>query len=68
MFRALCQHHPTHTPPTHRHPSRRDPHDRAAADALRAGDIAAALDHLDTAGHLHMVDDELDFYRQALTR
>jgi TrwC relaxase len=46
----------------------RDPHDRAAADALRAGDIAAALDYLDTAGHLHIVADEFDFYRQALTR
>jgi ATP-dependent exoDNAse (exonuclease V) alpha subunit len=45
-----------------------DPHDRAAADALRASDIATALDHLDAAGHLHLVDDELDFYRQALTR
>jgi ATP-dependent exoDNAse (exonuclease V) alpha subunit len=68
MFRVLCQHHPTHTPQltvTHRV---QDPHDRAAADALRAGNIAAALDHLDTAGHLHIVDDELDFYRQALTR
>jgi ATP-dependent exoDNAse (exonuclease V) alpha subunit len=68
MFRVLCQHHPTHTPQltvTHR---LQNPHDRAAADALRAGDIAAALDHLDTAGHLHIVDDELDFYRHALTR
>jgi ATP-dependent exoDNAse (exonuclease V) alpha subunit len=26
------------------------------------------LEHLDAAGHLHIVDDELDFYRQALTR
>jgi AAA domain/TrwC relaxase len=68
MFRVLCQHHPSHTPEltvTHRV---RDPHDRAAADALRASDIAAALNHLDTAGHLHIVDDELDFYRQALAR
>jgi hypothetical protein len=68
MFRVLCQHHPTHTPQltvTHRV---QDPHDRAAADALRAGDITAALGHLDTAGHLHIVDDELDFYRQALIR
>jgi len=46
----------------------RDPHDCAAADAIRAGDIAAALDYLDAAGHLHIVDDELDFYRQALSR
>ena len=68
MFRVLCQHHPTHTPQltvTHRV---QDPRDRAAADALRAGDIAAALDHLDTAGHLHIVDNEVDFYRQALAR
>jgi ATP-dependent exoDNAse (exonuclease V) alpha subunit len=68
MFRVLCQHQPTHTPQltiTHRV---HDPHDRAAADALRAGDIGTALDHLDAAGHLHIVDDEIDFYRQALTR
>jgi ATP-dependent exoDNAse (exonuclease V) alpha subunit len=68
MFRVLCHHHPAHTPEltvTHRV---QDPHDRAAAAALRAGDITAALEHLDTAGHLHLVDDELDFYRQALGR
>jgi hypothetical protein len=68
MFRVLCQRHLAHTPQltvTHR---LRDPRDRAAADALRAGDITAALDHLDTAGHLHIVDDELDSYRQALGR
>jgi AAA domain/TrwC relaxase len=68
MFRVLCQRHLAHTPQltvTHRV---QDPRDRAAADALRAGDIAAALDHLDTAGHLHIVDNELDYYRQALAR
>jgi AAA domain/TrwC relaxase len=68
MFRVLCDRHPAHTPQltvTHRV---QDPHDRAAADALRAGDIAAALDHLDTVGHLHIVDNELAYYRQALTR
>ncbi|HYZ99966.1 MAG TPA: MobF family relaxase, partial [Acidimicrobiales bacterium] len=68
MFRVLCERHPAYTPQltaTHRV---RDPRDRAAADALRAGDIAPALDHLDAAGHLHIVDDELDYYRQALTR
>src|SRR5918995_602582 len=68
MFRVLCQHHPTHTPQLTISHRVRNPHDRAAADALRGGDIAAALDHLDAAGHLHLVDDELDFYRQALTR
>jgi AAA domain len=68
MFRVLCQHHPTHTPHLPLTHGVEDPHDRAAADALRAGDITATLDHLDAAGHLHIVDDELDFYRQALTR
>jgi ATP-dependent exoDNAse (exonuclease V) alpha subunit len=68
IFRVLCEHHPAHTSQltvTHR---LQDPHDQAAADALRAGDIAAALDHLDAVGHIHIVDDELDFYRQALAR
>jgi conjugative relaxase-like TrwC/TraI family protein len=59
---------PTHTPELTASHRVRDPHDCAAADAIRAGDIAAALDYLDAAGHLHIVDDELDFYRQALTR
>jgi ATP-dependent exoDNAse (exonuclease V) alpha subunit len=68
MFRVLCQRHPAHTPELTASHRVQDPHDRAAADALRAGDIAAALDHLDTVGHLHIVDDELDFYRQALAR
>jgi conjugative relaxase-like TrwC/TraI family protein len=68
MFRVLCQRHPAHTPELTASHRVRDPHDRAAADAMRAGDIAAALDLLDAAGHLHIVDDELDFYRQALSR
>jgi conjugative relaxase-like TrwC/TraI family protein len=68
MFRVLCQRHPAHTPELTASHRVRDPHDRAAADAIRAGDIAAALDLLDAAGHLHIVDDELDFYRQALSR
>jgi conjugative relaxase-like TrwC/TraI family protein len=68
MFRVLCQRHPAHTPELTASHRVRDPHDWAAADAIRAGDIAAALDLLDAAGHLHIVDDELDFYRQALSR
>ncbi|MGH9209052.1 MAG: MobF family relaxase [Acidimicrobiales bacterium] len=68
MFRVLCEHHPQHTPSlTHTHRVR-DPHDRAAAEALRHGDIGRALDHLEAAGHLHIVDQELDFYRQVLGR
>jgi conjugative relaxase-like TrwC/TraI family protein len=68
MFRVLCDHHPAQTPQltvTHRVT---DPLDRAAADALRSGHIATALDVLDAAGHLHLVEDELDYLRQALSR
>jgi conjugative relaxase-like TrwC/TraI family protein len=68
MFRVLCERYRAHTPQLTASHRVRDPHDRAAADALRAGDIAAALEHLDAAGHLHIVDDELDFYRQGLAR
>ncbi len=68
MFRVLCDHYPAHTPELAASHRVHDAHDRAAADALRAGDITAALGHLDAAGHLHIVDDELDFYRQALAR
>jgi conjugative relaxase-like TrwC/TraI family protein len=68
MFRVLCQRHPDHTPElteTHR---LRDPHDRLAADALREGQVAKALDHLEAAGHLHIVDDEFQIYVELLTR
>jgi conjugative relaxase-like TrwC/TraI family protein len=66
MFRVLCDRHPEHTPrltQTHRV---RDPHDRAAAAALRNGDIDEALDHLAAADHLHILDDEHSFYPQVL--
>jgi conjugative relaxase-like TrwC/TraI family protein len=68
MYRVLCEQHPDHTPElttTHR---LRNPHDQAAADALRDGDIDRAFTELEAAGHLHIIDDELDFYRDTLTR
>jgi ATP-dependent exoDNAse (exonuclease V) alpha subunit len=68
MFRVLCERHRRHTPEltvTHR---LRDPHDRAAAEALRAGHIDHALDHLAAAGHLHIVGDDLAIFRQVLAR
>jgi ATP-dependent exoDNAse (exonuclease V) alpha subunit len=68
MFRVLCERHRRHTPEltiTHRV---RDPRDRAAAEALRAGRINQALDHLAAAGHLHTVGDDLTMYRGVLAR
>lgn len=68
MFRVLCETNRTYTPELTQNLRLKDPRDRAAADALRDGRINDALDSLDLAGHLHIVDDELDFYRQILTR
>ncbi len=68
MFRVLCERHQRDTPElvtTHRV---RDPNDRAAAEALRDGRIDDALDHLQRAGHLHVVDDDLAMYRHVLAR
>jgi len=68
MFRVICEHHRRDTPElvtTHRV---RDPNDRAAAEALRHGRIDDALDHLQRAGHLHLVDDDLAMYRDVLAR
>jgi conjugative relaxase-like TrwC/TraI family protein len=68
MFRVLCERHPRHTPElttTHR---LQDPHDRAAAKALREGQIDEAFDQLAAAGHLHVVGDDLTMYRNVLGR
>lgn len=68
MFRVLCERHPRHTPElttTHR---LQDQHDRAAAQALRDGRIDEAFDELATAGHLHVVGDDLTMYRHVLGR
>ena len=68
MFRVLCERHPRDVPQlTHTH-RLLNPHDRAAADHLRAGDVAAALDELDSAGHLHVIEDDLRAYTDPLIR
>jgi ATP-dependent exoDNAse (exonuclease V) alpha subunit len=66
MFRVLCERHPADTPELTQTHRLRDPHDRAAAAALRDGNVEEALWHLAAAGHLHIVDDELDAYIQVL--
>jgi conjugative relaxase-like TrwC/TraI family protein len=68
MFRVLCERYPADTPELTRTHRLQDPHDRAAADHLRAGDVAKALDELDAAGHLHIVDDDLHAYTDVLAR
>lgn len=68
MFRVLCERHPQRTPElttTHR---LQNPHDRAAAQALREGRIDEAFEELATAGHLHVVGDDLTMYRSVLGR
>ena len=68
MFRVLCEHHDRDTPElttTHR---LQDPRDRAAAEALRQGNIDEAFDQLAEAGHLHVVGDDLTMYREILGR
>jgi conjugative relaxase-like TrwC/TraI family protein len=67
MFRVLCERHPKDVPELTRTQRLLDPHDRAAADHLRDGDVAAALDELDAAGHLHVIDDDLRAYTDPLT-
>ena len=68
MFRVLCERHERDTPElmtTHR---LQDPRDRAAAQALREGRIDEAFDQLAAAGHLHVVADDLEMYREVLGR
>jgi len=68
MFRVLCERHPGLTPElttTHR---LQHSQDRAAAEALRQGNIDEAFDLLAAAGHLHVVGDDLTMYRHVLGR
>lgn len=67
MFRVLCERYKARTPELTQALRVRNPRDRAAADALRAGKVDEALDHLELAGHLHVVDDEFEFLRQVLS-
>ncbi|MGQ0744935.1 MAG: AAA family ATPase [Acidimicrobiales bacterium] len=68
MFGVLCADPGAHTPELQTSHRVVDAHDRAAADALREGNIAEALAQLDAAGHLHIVSDELDLYLDLLER
>jgi ATP-dependent exoDNAse (exonuclease V) alpha subunit len=68
MFRVLTELHPAETPSLQTTHRVRDRHDRQAADALRRGSVDEALDHLSLGEHLHIVEDEIDFYRQILSR
>jgi conjugative relaxase-like TrwC/TraI family protein len=68
MFRVLCERHPQITPELTTSHRLQHPDDRAAAEALRQGDIDRAFDHLAAAGHLHVVDDDLTMYRHVLAR
>jgi len=68
MFRVLCERHERYTPElTHTH-RLQNPHDRAAAQALREGEIDEAFDELAATGHLHVVGDDLTMYRHILGR
>jgi hypothetical protein len=68
MFRHLCELNPIETPELRTTHRMTDPADRAAAEALRDGRITDALDHLASAGHLHVVDDDLSLYVGMLQR
>jgi len=68
MFAVLCDRGGTATPElriSHRVEAEAD---RVAADALREGRIGEALASLASAGHLHVVDDEIDLYLDLLER
>ena len=67
MFRVLCAQHPE-TPELRATHRVKNAEDRAAAEALRNGRIDEALDLLASAGHLHIVDDELTLHREVLSR
>lgn len=68
MFRVLCALGADHTPELAQSHRLRDPHDLAAAEALRTGDVEAALAHLAAAEHLHVLDTEVDLYVELLSR
>ncbi|HLF99691.1 MAG TPA: MobF family relaxase, partial [Acidimicrobiia bacterium] len=68
MFRVLCERAPEHTPELAASHRLRDPRDAAAADALRAGRVEEAIGHLATAGHLHIVESEMDLHLELLRR
>ena len=68
MWHALIARHADRTPEltTNRRVQHHD--DRAAAEALRQGQVADALAALEAAGHLHVVPSERDLYIALVTR
>jgi conjugative relaxase-like TrwC/TraI family protein len=81
MFRVLCELHPKHTAQLTQTHRLRDSHDRAAADALREGDVVEALSqvssyvqvltnwwHAHLAGNDHPMVDRTNTVRHALNR
>jgi conjugative relaxase-like TrwC/TraI family protein len=68
MWHLLVTRHPARTPELTEGHRVRHAGDQAAADAIRQGQIAQALDTLDTAGHLHILDSERDLYVALLDR
>lgn len=68
MFRVLCERHPHQTPELRQSQRVTHAEDRMAADALRHGRIDEALDLLDAAGHLHLVEGEVDVHLHLLRR
>ena len=68
MFAVLCRDDTARTPELRTSHRVINPYDRAAADALREGRIGDALAELEAAGHLHVVNDEIDLYLDLLER
>jgi conjugative relaxase-like TrwC/TraI family protein len=68
MWHALIDRHADRTPELAATRRIRHDDDRAAAEALRQGQVADALATLESAGHLHVVPSERDLYAALVTR
>jgi conjugative relaxase-like TrwC/TraI family protein len=68
LWRVITQRHEARTPELEHGRRVRHFEDRMAAEHLRRGDARAALQALEAAGHLHIVEDERDLYVQLLSR
>lgn len=67
MWRLLAQRNENRTPELSEGRRLRSPADIAAAVALRAGRVGDALTALDQGGHLHVMADDTELYREMLT-
>jgi AAA domain len=68
MWHLLVARHPDRTPELVEGRRVQHPGDQAAAEALRHGQIADALNALEAAGHLHVLDDQRQLYIALLER